>query len=79
MIKLYPNPTNGILNISLPENNGKGITIKVTNVIGKVVLENKVINSSNQSKLDLSGFDSGIYFVKVIGNGFENTVKVVKN
>lgn len=77
-IKLYPNPTSGNLNIDLPENNDKDLTIRVTNIIGSILLENKVVKSSSQIKLDLSGFDNGIYFVNVKGNGFENTIKVVK-
>jgi hypothetical protein len=78
-INVYPNPTKGNLSVNLPANSGKGITISVTNAIGKVVLQNKVVDSSTGLDLDLSGFDNGVYFVKVIGNGFQNTVKVVKN
>ena len=78
-VNVYPNPTKGNLNVNLPDNKGKGITIIVTNLIGKVVLQNKVVNNSTGFNLDLSGFDNGIYFVKVIGDGFENSVKVVKN
>jgi hypothetical protein len=78
-INVFPNPTKGNLSVNLPDNNGKGITISVTNAIGKVVLQNKVVNSSTGFDLDLSGFDNGVYFVKVIGSGFQNTVKVVKN
>jgi hypothetical protein len=77
-VKLYPNPTSSNLFVSLPENHGKEITIRITNLIGSVLLENKATCSSNQIKLDLSGYDNGVYFVKVIGNRFENTIKVVK-
>jgi hypothetical protein len=78
-LSAYPNPTKGNLKINLPDNGGKGITICVTNIIGQVVINNKVVNSSTEFNLDLSGFDNGVYFVKVIGNGFQNSVKVVKN
>lgn len=76
--QLFPNPTSGNLFVSLPENSGKEITIRITNLIGTVLLENKAASSSNQIKLDLSGYDNGVYFVKLIGNGFEDTIKVVK-
>jgi len=78
-VKLYPNPTSGFLNINLPGNIGTVATIRVTNILGSVILENKVINGSSQVKLDVSGFDNGIYFVTVKGSGYENTIKVVKN
>ncbi len=77
-IKLYPNPTTGNLNISLPENSGKEVTIRVSNILGAVLLENKVNGGSTPIKLDVSGFDNGIYFVNIKGNGLENTMKVVK-
>jgi hypothetical protein len=77
-VKLYPNPTSGILNINLPVNNGTEATIRVTNILGSVILENKVVNGLSQVKLDVSGFENGIYFVTVKGSGYENTIKVVK-
>lgn len=77
-INLYPNPTKGILNVNLPENKGKVVTVRITNVIGAVIRTQKV-NSANQFKLDLSGLENGVYFVNVKGNGFESTTKVVKN
>lgn len=76
--KVYPNPTSGNLNINLPDNKGKEVTVRITNIIGSVLLENRVVNGSNQIKLDVSGFGNGIYFVTVKGSGFENTMKVVK-
>ena len=30
-------------------------------------------------KIDVSGFDNGIYLVKVTGSCYENTIKVMKN
>jgi hypothetical protein len=77
-VKLYPNPTSGVLNINLPVNNGTHATIRVTNILGSVILENKVVNGSSQVKLDVSAFENGIYFVTVKGSGYENTIKVVK-
>jgi hypothetical protein len=78
-IKLYPNPTNGNLFVNLPENNGNAVTISITNMIGSVIQVKKVDNPSDQVRLDLSGLGKGIYFIKVTGNGFETTTKVVKN
>jgi len=77
-VKLYPNPTSGNLFVTLPEKRGNEFTIRITNLLGTVLFENKVAGSSSQIKLDLSGYDTGVYFVKVVGNGFENTNKVEK-
>ena len=78
-VKLYPNPTRGILHLNLDENGSNQVSVRITNIIGKVLYENKLLNNPGEVELDLSGYDNGIYFVKVIGNGFENSVKVVKN
>ena len=78
-IKMYPNPTNGILHLNLGETGSKQVTVQITNIIGKVLYENKLVNNPGETELDLSGFNNGVYFVKVIGDGFENSVKVVKN
>ena len=57
-VRLYPNPTNGVLNIE-----GEGImTISVMNVLGQKVLETTAIGNTT---IDLSGFDSGIYMVRI--------------
>jgi hypothetical protein len=77
-IKVYPNPTSGNLFVSMPENTGKEVTIRITNIIGTVIIENKVVNSSGQIKLDVSGLDNGVYFVNISGSGNKNTLKVVK-
>ena len=67
-VRLYPNPTNGILNVE-----GEGaMTISVMNVLGQKVLET---TASGNTTIDLSGFDSGIYMVRV---ETENGIKTEK-
>ena len=60
LIKIYPNPTNGIFTVELPVEKS---SIKITDISGKVVYkttpENKVI------KIDLRNEAKGIYFIKV--------------
>jgi len=63
-ISVYPNPTNGIVNINI-KNSLKG-TIKVENITGETVFEEKVdINGSKVESIDLSKLANGNYFVKV--------------
>ena len=57
-IRLYPNPTNGVINI---EGNG-AMTISVMNVLGQKVMEMSVTDNAT---LDLSGFESGIYMIRI--------------
>ena len=59
-ISVYPNPTDGIVYINIPEN--KAI-VRISDILGKVV---KVVNlNSNQSSIDLSSLKSGMYFIEI--------------
>ncbi len=78
-LKLFPNPTCGKLFVTLPENMGIEVTLRITNLNGTVLFENKIACSPGLINLDLSGYDNGVYFITVRGNRFVNAVKLVKN
>ena len=57
-VTLYPNPTNGLLNV-----NGNGtMRISVSNLLGQKLMET-IANGS--TTLDLSHFESGMYLVRI--------------
>ncbi|MCR5036809.1 MAG: C10 family peptidase [Bacteroidales bacterium] len=56
--RLYPNPTDGIVNI---ESEGQ-MTISVINMLGQKILE---MNATDNVTIDLSGNGSGIYMVRI--------------
>jgi hypothetical protein len=69
----YPNPTQGILNIT----NSKDIQqVTVINMLGNLVLETK--QNSNNVKVDLSSLATGNYLVQVKTNEGIKTIKIVK-
>ena len=57
-LRLYPNPTDGIVNI---ESEG-AMTISVMNVLGQKILE---MNAIGNATINLNGCESGIYVIKV--------------
>lgn len=67
-VSLYPNPTDGIVNI---ESTGT-MTISVMNMLGQKVIETTATDNAN---IDLSGFESGIYMVRI---ETENGIKTEK-
>jgi hypothetical protein len=70
-INIYPNPTTGILNIEMEEN----FTIDIYNVLGEKVI------TTNDSKINLSSYQNGIYFVLLkdeIGNLIKQE-KIIKH
>jgi len=77
---VYPNPTDGILNVDMSTTAGRGETIQVriTDAIGKVVAE-KEIGQSNVRvhQIDLSNLENGSYFATVYSQSFQKTVQFV--
>ena len=68
---VYPSPTTGVLTI---KSNTTIVQIEIYNQLGQLVL-----SDSDQTKIDISSVNSGIYFIKVIDeNGDFGTQKVVK-
>jgi hypothetical protein len=72
-VNYSPNPVKHILTI----NNTTAIDeIEIFSVSGKSVLSKKI--NSTHSEIDLSGFSTGVYFLKVKSEGKEKTIKIIK-
>ncbi|MBR0305031.1 MAG: T9SS type A sorting domain-containing protein [Bacteroidales bacterium] len=82
---VYPNPTNGIVNVQFTDHNSPITQIHVYDVYGKLVGVN-VVGTNDDSPLqlataqiDLSRYANGVYFIKAAANGHVMGVrKVVK-
>ncbi|NNC69190.1 MAG: T9SS type A sorting domain-containing protein, partial [Flavobacteriaceae bacterium] len=77
--KVYPNPSNDIFNVRI-NNTFQDITFNVFDVTGKSVLkiEDVTPNQSNYS-LNMQGYSSGIYFLKIKTEIGETTKKLILN
>ena len=76
-VAVYPNPSNGIFNISL--NNLQPTSINVYDLTGKVVYTNQQISIvNNQTTIDLSAVSNGIYFLKMNVEGQNIVKRIVK-
>lgn len=73
VFKFYPNPVKDILNISYDRN----ITnVEVYNLLGQKVFENTL--NANTAQIDMSGFSTGSYLVKVTSENQTKTIKLMK-
>ncbi len=76
-ISLYPNPSNGLITLSIPALDSS-INIEVTNTSGQVVLiEKSEVSSASIRQLDLTGSNPGVYFVRITAGGQTVVKKVV--
>jgi len=75
LVTVFPNPVNKTVNISIPDIQGMA-DIRVFDIYGKLMQQ----RSSGQmnTQLDLSSLSSGIYVIKVMNNGTESMMKIVK-
>ncbi len=66
---IYPNPTtDGLFNVDYVNAN----SIKVVNLVGMTILEDKLDAQSGTKNIDLSGFTNGIYIVS-LSNGLKTS------
>ncbi len=72
---IFPNPTTGLLNIVAQENS----TVQVLDITGQQVLIQANANANEKQTINMDGFSSGVYFVKVFNNNFSKTERVVIN
>jgi hypothetical protein len=63
-ISIYPNPTNGPVNIQLNNNIHRNVSVIVTNILGKVVANYSFAELTSRRTIDLSEFEEGIYMVR---------------
>ncbi|NBG65777.1 T9SS type A sorting domain-containing protein [Acidiluteibacter ferrifornacis] len=79
--KLHPNPSNQNITISLNANENKNHTLIIENIKGQQVLNESIsIQNGLASKvIDVSTFESGVYFVKVVNGSSIVTKKLVVN
>ena len=77
--RVYPNPTTDVLNIEVNASQASQMNISVYNIMGQKVMEQNTTISTgiNVPSISTAELTSGIYFVTVKANGFENTMKFI--
>jgi thiol-disulfide isomerase/thioredoxin len=68
---VYPNPSTGIIHFATEE----AINVEIVDITGKVVYTAKDI--TNQTSVDLSSLQRGVYFAKITGQNASETKKIV--
>lgn len=80
-VKIYPNPTNGLVTLDFNELNGKEVQINVYDLVGRKLIEKKANTSLSKTiQMDLSNFNnSNVYVFEIVSGSQKQTIKVVKS
>lgn len=75
-VKVYPNPSNGIVYIESPTTTNTPVHLSVFDIHGRVVLKKNLVNE--KETIYLNGLPSGVYLIKLQGDDVKKTFKLVK-
>ncbi len=77
-INVYPNPSNGFLNIDLSQipANSK---IQIHSIVGKKLFEENVVQSNGIKTIDMNNFENGVYILNVQYNNQNKAFKIILN
>ena len=76
---VYPNPSTGIVHLTINNLQGKRVELSVLNVIGSVLYHETVteFNDKYSRTLDLSKFANGLYYVRLESDNTSQMCKLV--
>jgi len=77
-VSVFPNPSSGDIFVNISSANLGNVSVKITDVMGKVIAESNE-NSVSNMKFDLSKESNGMYFVEVKSANGSMTQKVMLN
>jgi PKD repeat protein len=78
-VKVYPNPTNGILNVSIELTTAQDLSVEIFNSIGQQMISKQYVNQSLVLEtMDINSFAQGVYMVRVKANDNVKTIRLVK-
>ena len=75
-VSIYPNPVKDNLNININDFSGE-VFIKIIDVNGREVLNKTITNFNGSNTVELSRFASGIYILKLTGEGLNYSEKII--
>ena len=76
MIRVYPNPSNGLVTVRINQLNGK-VNMQVIDINGRIVYKAMNSDFNIERTLDLNHLQSGMYILKVDGESVNYTHKLI--
>lgn len=79
LISIYPNPTNGKMQVRFNLNVRGKVILKVYSSLGNEVYSVSLTNPTEDVPVDLSAFDGGIYTVQLVTDAGSISKRIIKN
>jgi len=73
---LYPNPCNSYINISFPDTDNEIRHVQMFDISGKLIYEENT--NQNSLQINMSSYNRGIYFIRVVSSKSEYKHKIIK-
>lgn len=73
--KVYPNPSNGVFNVTVEDELNGDLNVEITDFTGKIIDSMKT--KKHELSIDLSEQEQGIYFIRVYNHENSSTSKLV--
>ncbi|MFH2096928.1 MAG: T9SS type A sorting domain-containing protein [Bacteroidota bacterium] len=79
-ISLYPNPVNEKLNLEIPLAGNANMNISILNISGQAMYQGSFDFSKGINKISINteALGQGMYFVRISGDGMNQTIKFIK-
>lgn len=74
-VSVYPNPTNGVINVLVAED----AKVQLMDMEGRVILFESNVKADEKQEINTADLTSGIYMIKIFNNDFVSMKKVVVN
>ncbi len=80
-ITIYPNPSNGIINIRYHQTSGSGLQVEIVDNLGRLRYKERILSQSSENSVDLeTRLQPGIYLLRLMDeNRFLHTQTIVVN
>lgn len=75
-IVIYPNPSDGVFNIILPEFNNDDMDIEVYNISGRLV-HKELLPSGHQLNMHLNQLETGVYFIRLSSEHYHASSRII--
>ena len=78
-VKVYPNPSSGLVTIKLNEESNEDLEVKVLNSMGQIVYTYSYSKYDSELKLNLDHLNNGLYHIVVQGSNMIGSSNVLIN